>query len=171
MQDTWLRRIVKAMKLDADFYARVASDTSLSREALWLVIIPSWLVTSLLLCTGLNLGGLGGIIISLVGSTTIPASFFAQAGLIYCIGRRFFGSTATYTKVQRALGYAFTTRYGQILFGFIPCYGIVGLVWMMAADSVVTKYALGVEKGSVLTIVILSYVVFMQDRYYLLYYL
>jgi hypothetical protein len=161
MQDTWLQRITKAMKLDADFYARVASDTSLSQEALWLIIIPSWLVTSLLLCVGLNLGDLRGIIISLVGSIAIPASFSARAGLIYYMGRRFFGSTATYAKVQRTLGYAFTTRYVRIVTFIVPGLGdIVAMGWALVSDYVATRSALGVGKGPALMIAILSSVVF-----------
>jgi hypothetical protein len=158
-RETWLGRVIKTIRLDADFYARAASDVSLNREALLLVIVPSVLIAFLLLCASLGQSDLESVMIFLVSSVAAPAYFFAQTWLIYFIGRRFFHSAVTYVAVRRCLSYAFAARCVIGFFGFISCVGIIGLVWGIAIDYMAVKHALEVEKGPALASVILPHVI------------
>lgn len=158
-QDTLPHRLSQAWRMKADFYSRAAADPSLSREALWLVIIPASLLALLFLGLGLSEGEPGkGIITSAIG-VIMPVSFFMQAGLTYFIGRHLFHSSATYSEVQRALGYAFTTYYAQMLINIIPCVGLITLVWPYICEYKATRSALGLSKGAAITVIILVYIV------------
>lgn len=162
----WLGRIIKAIRLNVDFYMRVAADPSLTREALLGVLIPFPLASPFSLCPllllltgpGASDAAMEFIMVSALFSVPTLIGFFGRTGLTYLAGRRVFGSTATYTQVQRSLGYAFITRYpGAVVSSVIPGCGIfLAMAWALGSDYVATRSVLGVGKGPALTIVILS---------------
>jgi hypothetical protein len=162
-------RIVKALRLDNEFYARAASDSSLNQEALGLVVtvsaiilvsqVLSWLGSSLSR-SDLSQNAMENVIaVSLAwGVATLP-TFFVRAWLVYVTGLLFFRSKVTYGGVWRALGYAFTTRCVQILSAvpYMSCLSsIIIMTWGLACDCVAAKNALGIGKGVAFMTVVLS---------------
>lgn len=136
--NTFVGRMIGAAMLDVDTYEAVEHDTTLTTQAAAVVVLAA-------IAAGLatNETVIGGIVGGLVG-------WFIMAGLIYFIGTRLFGGTATWGELLRTLGFAASPRI-LIIFAAIPLLGwfvqlAVG-IWSLAAAVVAIRQALDVSTG------------------------
>jgi hypothetical protein len=150
--DTFLQRILNALRLDLRFYSQVSCSPALNRESLFLMISAAVLPSlGLLLIIGVSETQSVFLMVGL--SIFFLAIFFAQISLTYWMGKRFFHSSASYIEVQRALSYTF---FWGILLNWIPCIGFLGGFWFLVANYIAARGALQIGKGAAFIVVIFS---------------
>jgi hypothetical protein len=142
-----LTGMIRAAKLDKNFYEEVEADTSYSQSALTVVILAALangvgsFFGGLLSGSGL-LGSLGslvmGVIIGIVG-------YYIWVFVAQYVGTRFFKGKGDFGEVQRAFGFAYAPQVLNIL-RFIPCLGafvpLVTWLWSLATGFVAIRQSL-----------------------------
>ncbi len=137
----FIKRIIRAAKLDIELYEEVEADKSSMSQAFAVVVLSS-------IATGVS--SIGQIGVSGIISTTISAliSWFLMAYIIYFIGAKFFPEPQTHAdhgELLRTLGFASAPGL-LMIFGLIP--GVIGIlslivqVWMLSALVVAARQAL-----------------------------
>ncbi len=169
--DSIFSRVIRAMKLDAQFYNEAEHDTSLNSEALLIVI-----VTALAAGFGTFVGKLFGAGIGEALWSTIAAlalavvNYYVWAYLTYFFGTRFFQAQAEPGELLRVIGYASAPRVLS-LFGFIPCIGglisIAGGIWSLAAGFIGVREALDLDSGKTLITVFVGWVIIASVTFFL----
>jgi hypothetical protein len=149
--DTFLQRILNALRLDLRFYSQVSCNPALNRESLFLIISAAVLPSIVLLLVDTSELQTVLFIVSL--SIVLMTIFFAQVSLTYWIGKHLFQSSASYREVQRAFSYPF---FWGILLNWIPCIGLLSGFWFLAANYVATRGSLQIGKGAAFIVFILS---------------
>jgi hypothetical protein len=160
---TMINRVIRAAMLDVDFYEEVEADTSLTQEALMVVILVSvagGIGNFLAGIIGGSIGAaLGGLILAVVLGVI---SYYLWAYITYFVGTNLFGGTADVGELLRTLGYASGPRVLAIL-AFIPCVGglagLVGAVWALVAGVVAVRQALDFDTGKAIVTVIIGWVI------------
>ncbi len=151
--------MMRAARLDVSLYNEVEADLNATSQALTVVVI-----TAVASGVGAAIGGaiagrpsaivgglVGGIIAELVG-------WLVWSWVMYFVGTRFFGGTASYGELLRTLGFAYSPGVFLIL-RFVPVLGglvalIVG-IWRIITGFIAVREALDVDNGkAVATIVI-----------------
>lgn len=129
------RRVIRALRLDPFFYAAVAEDSSLTREAVLVAVISSLIMgLGLMLVRVVGplwwfLGGIGwAMAVLLIGTLFVVA-----------VGRRL-GGRAGYGQMLRGLGYAMAPQ----ALGFIPIANFIpgfvaGGIWTVACAIVAVR--------------------------------
>jgi len=139
--------MMRAARLDKNFYEEVEADTSYGQDALMVVILAALangvgsFFGGLLSGSGL-LGSLGslvmGIIVGVVG-------YYIWVFVAQYVGTRFFKGTGDFGEVQRAFGFAYAPQVLNI-FRFIPCLGafvpLVTWLWSLATGFVAIRQSL-----------------------------
>jgi len=118
-----IKRIMRAIMLDREFYKEAEADTSLNQEALLIVIAVS------------VIGGIGSFLSSLIAENFVRAiiallvtsglgvaNYYIWAYVTHFIGTNMFKGDADPGELLRVLGYASAPRLLALL-GFIPCIG------------------------------------------------
>jgi hypothetical protein len=155
-----INRMIRAATLDVDFYEEVEADTSLTQEALMVIILVS-------IATGIGtfLGGIigGSIVGAIVGLIVVVIigiiNYYIWAYVTYFVGTNLFKGTADVGELLRTLGYASSPRVLGIL-GFIPCVGwLIALasgIWALVAAIVAVRQALDFDDTvkAIITVVI-----------------
>lgn len=158
-----IQRVIRAVALDVRFYNEVEADISLTREALYVVIITSLL------------GGFGAFLEQLSGGEIASAiwfmivfvalgvvGYYLWAYVTYLVGVHFFQGQADVGEMLRTLGYATAPR-ALAVFSFIPCVGpligFVGAVWALAAGVIAVREALDFDTTRAVVTVIIGWVV------------
>jgi hypothetical protein len=155
-----INRMIRAAMLDVDFYEEVEADTSLTQEALMVIILVS-------IATGIGtfLGGIigGSIVGAIVGLIVVVIigiiNYYIWAYVTYFVGTNLFQGTADVGEMLRTLGYASSPRVLGIL-GFIPCVGwLIALasgIWALVAAIVAVRQALDFDDTvkAIITVVI-----------------
>ncbi|HEY3057996.1 MAG TPA: Yip1 family protein [Chloroflexota bacterium] len=153
-------RMMRAARLNVPLYEEVEADTTATTQALTVVVIValasgigSGIAASMNQAGGNFIGSLiGGIISALIG-------WAVWSFVIYFVGTRFFGGTATYGELLRTLGYAESPGVLSIL-AFIPVLGpIVGAVagiWVLVASFIATRQALDISNGKTVGTIIVA---------------
>ena len=142
-----LNGMIRAAKLDKNFYEEVEADTTYGQDALMVVILAALangvgsFFGGLLSGSGLlrSLGSLVmGIIIGVVG-------YYIWVFVAQYVGTRFFKGTGDFGEVQRAFGFAYAPQVLNI-FRFIPCLGafvpLVTWLWSLATGFVAIRQSL-----------------------------
>lgn len=150
--DTFLHRLINALRLDLTFYTEAAHTPSLNGESFFMMIGSVFLSSFLILAAGER--KTEDLFIALGLSMVLLAVFVAQVGLICWVGRLFFHSPASYIEVQRALSYPFFL--GNVLI-WLPCVGLISGFWSIAAYYVAARGALQTGRGSAIGVLFLSY--------------
>lgn len=141
LMDSLGNRIVRASKLEAQFYEEVEADRSTLPQAILIVVLSS-LAAGLATITEYGFLGL------MVGTLAALASWYVWAFLTYIIGTRLMPEPQTkadHGELLRTLGYASAPGLIRIV-GIIP--GLqaisffVAAVWMLAATIVAVRQAL-----------------------------
>lgn len=159
-----VERMIRAARLDPTVFNELEADLSASGQALLVVILAS-------LATGIGNGirlstsgypgqAVAGLIVGLIMALIAFAVFVT---LVYFVGTRLFGGTATPGEILRTLGFAYTP---QLLgfFAFIPILGglaaFIGTVWSWVAGVIAIREALDFDTGkAILTIIVAAIVV------------
>src|SRR6266511_5610497 len=153
-------RMLRAARLSVPLYEEVEADTTATTQALTVVVIVSLasgigsgIAASMNQAGGNLIGSLiGGIVSALIG-------WAVWSFVIYFVGTRFFGGTATYGELLRTLGFAESPGVLSIL-AFIPVLGpIVGAVagiWILVASYIATRQALDISNGKTVGTIIVG---------------
>lgn len=156
-------RALRAARLDVTLYNEVEADASLSREALYVVIIVSVLSGIGSFLSLLFSGSIIGALLSLI----VGIAFGILAYYLFCyvahwVGTSMFKGQGDVGEVLRTVGYASGVRAIGLL-AFIPCIGwligLAGLVWWIAASVVALREALDIDTGNAIVTAVIGGVI------------
>lgn len=145
-----LQNVIRAMKLDTDFYNTVERDASFTPQAFVVVVVANGLAgigTAIALA---DVSVLGGIVGSIAAGLV---NWVVWSALALFIGTRLFGGTADMGEMLRVLGFA----QAPLMIGIIPYLGIVGSVWMIVASVVAVREGLDFSTGRAIGTVVLGW--------------
>src|SRR6266571_2186304 len=114
-------RMIRAAKLEVPLYEEVEADITATNQALLVVVLAA--VASGIgaaiggVVGGTNAGGLVGLLI--LGILRALLGWAVWSYVVYFVGTRFFGGTATYGELLRTLGFADSPSV-LMVFSFIP---------------------------------------------------
>lgn len=150
-------KMIRAAKLDVQFYEEVEKDAEATKEAFLVVLIGAT-------CNGI--GGIGllgakGIIAGLVSAVI---GWVIWSIIIFLIGVKVFKHTSDVGELLRCLGFAYSPNALSIL-GVIPVIGSVirfaVLVWVLLAFIVAVRQALDCGTGRAVLISALGFMAFL----------
>jgi hypothetical protein len=145
-----VNRMVRAARLEVPLYEEVEADLTATNQAL-LVVVMVAVASGVGGTIGASLGGVsaGGLIGRLIaGLLTALIGWAVWSYVVYFVGTRFFGGTATYGELLRTLGFAESPSVLLIL-SFIPVLGgilslVVG-IWTIVSSFIATRQALDID--------------------------
>jgi hypothetical protein len=165
-------QMIRASRLDVNLYEEVERDTTQTTNALTVVVLTA-------VATGLGtaisqamsappagtpgaVGG-GGIVLGLVGGVIAAIVGWAiWTAIVYFIGTRLFGGTATWGEVLRTVGFANSPGVLRIL-AFIPVLGgLIGLlvsIWTIVTTVVAVRQSLDISTGKAIVVSIIGGIV------------
>jgi len=158
-----INRVVRAARLDVDFYEEVEADTSLTQEALIVVVLVSIAGGIGSFLAGIFSGSIGSALLGLILSVVLGViSYYIWAYVTYFVGTELFEGTADVGELLRTLGYASGPRVLSIL-TFIPCLGplagLVGAIWALVAGVVAVRQALDFDTTKAILTVVIGWVI------------
>jgi hypothetical protein len=158
-----INRVVRAAMLDVDLYEEVEADTTLTREALMVVILVSIASGIGSFLAGVIGGDIGAAVLGLVlGVVMGVLGYYIWAYVTYFVGTNLFQGTADVGEMLRTLGYASGPRVLGVL-AFIPCLGplaaLVGALWALVTGVVAVRQALDFDTGKAILTVIIGWVI------------
>lgn len=155
-----INRMIRAAMLDVDFYEEVEADTSLTQEALMVVILVSIAAGIGAFLGGIIGGSIVGAIVGLILMVIIGViNYYIWAYVTHFVGTNLFHGTADVGELLRTLGYASAPRVLSIL-SFIPCVGwlvaLAGAIWSLVTAVVAVRQALDFDDtvNAIITVVI-----------------
>ena len=157
-------RVVRAAMLDVNLYEEVEADTSLTQEALMVVILVSVASGIGSFLAGLiGEGGIGAALIGLIfGMVMGVLGYYIWAYITYFVGTNLFGGTADVGELLRTLGYASGPRVLGVL-AFIPCLGglagLGGAIWALVTGVIAVRQALDFDTTKAILTVIIGWVI------------
>jgi hypothetical protein len=140
-----VNRMLRAARLEVPLYEEVEADLTATNQALLVVVIVA-------VASGIGsgiAGGTGGVVGRLIfGLLTALLGWAVWSYVVYFVGTRFFGGTATYGELLRTLGFAESPSVLLIL-SFIPVVGgilslVVG-IWTIVTSFIATRQALDID--------------------------
>ena len=165
-----IERMIRAARLDIDLYEEAERDTTLTNQALQVVVlvailggIGAFLGALLATAFGQSPVGIGEAIVRLiVGILNAVITWAVWAFLTYFIGTRVFNGTATWGELLRTLGFSYSPGV-LTFFIFIPCLGallaLAGWVWSVIAGVIAVRQALDFDTGKAILTVVISAIV------------
>jgi hypothetical protein len=139
--NTFVDRIVRAAKLDANLYEEVEADKSALGQAMAVVVISS-------VAAGVGMISQVGIKGIFVGAVTALIGWYIWAYLTYLIGTKLLPEPQTkadYGELLRTIGFSSAPGFIRVL-GIIPVLGgivfFVASVWMLVAMVIAVRQAL-----------------------------
>jgi hypothetical protein len=156
-------RVLRAAMLDVNLYEEVEADTSLTQEALMVVILVSVASGIGSFLAGLIGGDIGAAVLGLVLAVVMGVvGYYIWAYITYFVGTSLFGGTADVGELLRTLGYASGPRVLGVL-AFIPCLGplagLAGAIWALVTGVVAVRQALDFDTGKAVLTVIIGWVI------------
>jgi hypothetical protein len=158
-------RMVRAAKLDVDFYNEAERDTSLNQEALLVVVLVSLLGGIGSLLGGLISGdaGFGAVLLGAVVTIVLGViNYYIWSYVTLFVGTKLFGGQADAGEMLRTLGYAQTPRLLSLL-SFIPCVGpfisLAGAILSLVAAVIAIREALDFDTGKAILTAIIGWVI------------
>jgi hypothetical protein len=150
---SFVNRMIRAAKLEVPLYEEVEADLTATNQALMVVVLVA--VASGIGQAGSGRNAIAGILFGLV---TALIGWAVWSYVMYFVGTRFMGGTATYGELLRTLGFAESPGV-LFIFGIIP--GLGGLIraiagiWVLVTSFIAIRQALDIDNGkTVITIVI-----------------
>jgi hypothetical protein len=142
-------RMIRAAKLEVPLYEEVEADVTATNQALLVVLLVA-VANGIGQAIGASLEGnsaalvgrlVGGILQGLIG-------WAVWSYVVYFVGTRFFGGTATYGELLRTLGFAESPSV-LMIFSFVPVLGgilalVVG-IWTLVSSFIATRQALDID--------------------------
>ncbi len=156
-----INKMIRAAMLDVSLYEEVEADSSLTTEAILVVVIVSLISGIGGLLGGVLRGGhpISGLLASLLMTLV---GYFVWAFVVYYVGTSLFHGTADYGEVLRTTGYAYTPAILGF-FVFIPCLGwlaaLIGSVWALVAGVIAVRQALDFDTTKAIWTVVIGWVV------------
>ena len=155
-------RMIRAAKLDKAFYNEVEADTSLTNEALLVVIIGALASGAGGLISGLFSGFTAALTTMVINLLVVIIGYFLWVYVTHFVGTRFFGGTGDAGELRRTLGYAMAPQVLNIL-NFIPCVGgIISLVvwiWTLVAGFIAVREGMDLDNTKALVTVIVGWLI------------
>ena len=156
-----IKRIMRAIMLDREFYKEAEADTSLNQEALTIVIIVSVIGGIGAFISSIMAQSFGQAIIALLVTSGLGvANYYIWAYVTHFIGTNMFKGDADPGELLRVLGYASAPRLLTLL-GFIPCIGwlisLAGGIWALVAGFFGVQEALDLDTTETLVTVVLGW--------------
>jgi hypothetical protein len=156
-------RVIRAVKLDKDFYNEAERDTSLNQEALLIVIIVSLASAIGSFISGIISGEIGGALLSAVLTIVIGiGGYYLWAYVTLFVGKQFFQGDADMGEMLRTLGYAHAPRLLGLL-SFIPCVGAIfalaGFVLSLIAAVIAIREAMDFDTGKAVITAIIGWAI------------
>jgi hypothetical protein len=154
-------RMLRAAKLDIHLYEEVEADTNATNQALLVVVLVAVATGIGAAIAGAAQGNLvmaliGGVLRALIG-------WAAWSFVMYFVGTRIFGGTATYGELLRTLGFAYTPGVLSILL-FIPFLGgLISLaagIWTLVASFIGIRQALDIDNGKTIGTIVIGIIAF-----------
>jgi hypothetical protein len=141
-----VNRMIRAARIEVPLYEEVEADLTATNQALLVVVLVA---VASAIGTGIAGRSPGGLIGGLIaGLLTALIGWAVWSYVVYFVGTRFFGGTATYGELLRTLGFAESPGVLLIL-GFIPVIGgiisLVVLVWTIVTSFIATRQALDID--------------------------
>ena len=161
-----LNGMIRAARLDKDFYEEVEHDTSYTQDALIVVVLVSLLGALGSFLGLLFTGHLGAAIGAFIyRAVIVVAGYYLWVFVAQYIGTRFFKGTGDFGEVQRAFGFAYAPQALNLL-AAIPCVGwlisIVAWIWSIATGFIAIRQSLDQDDtNAALTVIISGVVVFL----------
>jgi hypothetical protein len=153
--------MIRAARLEVPLYEEVEADTTATNQGLLVVVLGS-LATGIGSAIGTGMSGSGnpsGGLISGVISALI--SWAVWSYVVYLVGTRFVGGTATYGEMLRTLGFAEAPSILLIL-NFIPVLGqllsLIVFIWTIVTGFIATRQALDIDNGKTVLAIVLGIV-------------
>jgi hypothetical protein len=154
--------MVRAARLEVPLYEEVEADTTATNQALTVVLVVA-IATGIGQAIGATIEGnsaalvgrlIGGILNGLIG-------WAIWSYVIYFVGTRFFGGTATYGELLRTLGFAESPSVLLIL-SFVPVLGgilalVVG-IWTIVASFIATRQALDLDNTKTFLAILVGFI-------------
>jgi hypothetical protein len=157
--------MIRAARLDKDFYEELERDTSYDQDALIVVIIAALAGAVGAFIGQLIAGKIGAAIGMFVLQAVLGvAGYYLWVYIAHRIGTSLFKGTGEVGEVRRAYGFAYTPQVLNIL-SFIPCLnvviGIVAWIWSIATGFVAIRQSLDQDNtNAALTVIVSAIVVF-----------
>jgi hypothetical protein len=155
-------RMLRAARLDVALYNEVEADLTATSQALSVVVLTA-VASGLGYALGAAFGGrperlvggmIGGVLVELLG-------WAVWSFIMYFVGTRFFGGTATYGELLRTLGFAYTPGVLLIL-RFLPVLGgLIGFavfIWRIITGFIAVREALDVESGKAVATIVIGFI-------------
>jgi len=141
-----INRMMRAARLEVPLYEEVEADLTATNQALLVVVIVAVASGIGSGIAGASSGGLVGRLI--FGLLTALIGWAVWSYVVYFVGTRFFGGTATYGELLRTLGFAESPSVLLIL-SFLPVIGgilsaVVG-IWTLVCSFIGTRQALDID--------------------------
>jgi len=158
-----VNRVIKAAMLDVEFFRKAESDTTLTQEALMVVIIVSLIGSIGSFIGGIISGDFGSALLGLiVALVTGVVTYYIWAYVTYFVGTQLFNADVDTGELLRVLGYANGPRALSIL-SFIPCVGwlivLAGGIWSLVAGFIGVREALDLDTTKTLITVVIGWVI------------
>mgnify|MGYP006305623801 CR=1 FL=1 len=159
---TMINRVIRAATLDVEFFKEAEANTSLTQEALVVVILVSVAGSIGSFIGGIISGGFGSALLALiVALITGVVTYYIWAYVTYFLGTQLFDAAADPGALLRVLGYASGPRVLSIL-SFIPCIGwlaaLAGGIWALIAGFIGVREALDLDTTKTLITVVIGWV-------------
>jgi hypothetical protein len=150
---SFMNRMIRAAKLEVLLYEEVEADITATRQALLVVVLVA-------VASGIGQASSGRNAIAqiLFGLVTALLGWAVWSYVMYFVGTRFMGGTATYGELLRTLGFAESPGVLFIL-GIIPGIGPIirtlAGIWVLITSFIAIRQALDIDNGkTVITIVL-----------------
>ena len=153
-------RMVRAARLDTAVYNEVEADVDATSQALTVVVIAAVASGIGVALSAALAGRQTAIVGGLIGSVVTELIGWAIFSFVmYFVGTRFFGGTASYGELLRTTGFAYTPTV-LLIFRFIPLLGgiitiIVG-IWRIIAAYIAVREALDLDNGRTIGTVVVG---------------
>lgn len=155
----FLEGMIRAAKLDIDFYEKVEADKGFLGQAMTVVVLSS-------IAAGIGSIGQAGAAGILTGTIAALIGWFIWAYLTYFIGTRFLAEPQTkadYGELLRTIGFSSSPGVIRIL-GIIPglnvIVNLVAGIWMLVAMVVAVRQALDYKStGRAVGVCIIGWIV------------
>lgn len=143
-------RMLRAARLEVPLYEEVEADVTATNQALLVVAVVAVAAgigqaIAASMAEPASRGVVGPIVTGVLGALL---GWIVWSYVVYFVGTRFMGGTATYGELLRTLGFAETPSI-LLIFSFIPVLGglisLVALVWRIVAGFIATRQALDID--------------------------
>jgi hypothetical protein len=158
-----VNRMIRAARLEVRLYEELEADITATNQALLVVVLVA-LAAGIGQAIGATLSGNSRALLGLLVSGVLSAliSWAVWSYVVYFVGTRFFGGTATYGELLRTLGFAQAPRVLAIL-SFIPVLGgiiaLVAAIWTLVASFIATRQALDIDNTKTFFTILIGLVV------------